>query len=184
MKNAVPGTFDFYYARGPMSGTSAVPFESAVIRRPTGTFSLTFRLQGNDPLSVTHTVSFSVRNAAGTHPLGAGSFYSKEAKTYTFAGLPSSWLVDGQNELVVVCDADYKYLINDFTINYHGSLRRDRRQARIRRCDPIYRLRRDRHSGLFGEQRVPRRYHESAKPLVSRARARPISSRPGAATSS
>ncbi len=117
MKNAVPGTFDFYYARGPVVRESAAPFE---LRRPapTGTFSLTFRLQGNDPLSASHTVSFSVRNSAGTHLLGTGNFFSKEARTYTFTGLQSSWLVDGQNELVVSCDADYKYLVNDFTVSY------------------------------------------------------------------
>jgi len=119
MKNAVPGTFDFYYAKGPGVRESAVPFE---LRRPASaeTFSLTLRLQGNDPLSATHTVSFSVRNASGTHLLGTGSFFSKEAKTYLFSGLQSSWLVDGQNELVVSCSADYKYLINDFTVNYQA----------------------------------------------------------------
>jgi len=117
MKNAVPGTFDFYYAKGPVVTGSAVPFELNHPASP-GTFSLTFRLQGNDPLGVTHIVSFSVRNATGTHPIGTGSFFSKEARTYTFTGLSSSWLVDGQNELVVTCDADYKYLINDFAINY------------------------------------------------------------------
>jgi hypothetical protein len=117
MKNAVPGTFDFYYAKGPVIKDSAVPFDLKS-PAPSGTFSLTFRLQGNDPLNFSHTVSFSVRNATGTHPIGTGSFFSKEARTYAFTGLPSSWLVDGRNELVVVCDADYKYLINDFTINY------------------------------------------------------------------
>ncbi|MCX5752643.1 MAG: hypothetical protein NTW97_03220, partial [Candidatus Krumholzibacteria bacterium] len=117
MKNAVPGTFDFYYATAPLPGTSAVPFD---VHHPatSGTFSLRLRLQGNDPLSVTHTISFSVRNATGTHPIGSGSFFSKEARTFTFTGLASSWLVDGRNELVVVCDADYMYLVNDFTIDY------------------------------------------------------------------
>jgi hypothetical protein len=117
MKNAVPGTFDFYYAAGPLARTAVVPF---ALQHPasSGTFSFTLRLQGYDPTSASHTISFSVRNATGTHAIGSGSFFAKEARTYTFTGLSSSWLVDGQNELVIVCDNDYKYLINDFTINY------------------------------------------------------------------
>lgn len=121
MKNAVPGTFDFYYATKPLVRDAAVPF---ALNHPasTGTFSITVRLQGNDPLSASHTVSFSVRNSTGTHLLGSGGFYSKEARTYTYTGLPVSWLVDGQNELVIVCDADYMYLVNDFTVTYAAGL--------------------------------------------------------------
>jgi hypothetical protein len=119
MKNAVPGTFDFYYATGPLAKSASVPF---TLHHPAagGTFSLTFRLQGNDPLGVTHTVAFSLRNGTGTYPIGNGSFFSKEAKTFTFSGpgLSSSWLVDGQNEIVIACDADYMYLVNDFTVTY------------------------------------------------------------------
>ncbi len=117
MKNAVPGTFDFYYATKPLARDAALPF---TLNHPasTGTFSITIRLQGNDPSSASHTVSFSVRNSTGTHLLGSGGFFSKEARTYTYTGLSVSWLVDGQNELVIACNADYMYLVNDFTVTY------------------------------------------------------------------
>jgi hypothetical protein len=117
MKNAVPGTFDFYFAKPPDVKESSVVF---IVHHPLpdGAFSLSLRLQGDDALHGTHSISFSLRNAGGTHPIGSGSFLGKEAKTFSFAGLPSAWLVDGQNELVFVCDTDYKYLVNDFTIDY------------------------------------------------------------------
>jgi hypothetical protein len=117
MKNAVPGTFDFYYAKKPGLKESAAVFS---VHHPAsdGVFSISLRLQGNDALHGTHSVSFSVRNSLGTHAIGSGSFLGKEAKTFSFPGLLSDWLVDGQNELVIVCDADYKYLINDFSVAY------------------------------------------------------------------
>ena len=120
MKNAVPGTHDFYYAKAPDLKESAASF-TLHHPAPAGTFSLTLRLQGDDPLGYSHTVSFSVRNATGTHPIGTASFTGKATRTFSFAGLSSSWLVDGQNDLVFVCDADYGYLINDFTIDYTAS---------------------------------------------------------------
>jgi len=117
MKNAVPHTFDFYYAKSPDIRNAAAPF---TVHHPAadGVFSLSLRFQGNDPLGASHSVSFSVRNSTGTHPIGSGGFWGKEIKTFSFSGLPTSWLVDGQNDLVIVCDADYKYLINDFKIDY------------------------------------------------------------------
>jgi len=117
MKNAVPRTFDFYYAMSPVARNAAVPF---TVHHPAadGVFSLSLRFQGSDATGASHSVSFSVRNSTGTHPIGSGGFWGKEIKTFSFSGLPTSSLVDGQNDLVIVCDADYKYLINDFTIDY------------------------------------------------------------------
>ncbi|MGD1049434.1 MAG: C25 family cysteine peptidase, partial [Candidatus Krumholzibacteriaceae bacterium] len=117
MKNAVPGTHDFYFAKAPDLKTSAVTF-TLHHPAPDGTFSLTLRLQGDDPNGYAHTVSFSVRNSTGTHLVGTASFTGKATKTFSYTGLSSSWLVDGQNDLVFVCDADYMYLINDFTMDY------------------------------------------------------------------
>jgi hypothetical protein len=117
MKNAVPGTFDFYYVKKPDLMVSTVAF-TLHNPAPAGTFSLTLRLQGDDPAGRLHTISFSVRNSTGTHTIGSGSFTGKAAKTFSFSTLPSSWLVDGQNELVFACDMDYGFLVNDFTINY------------------------------------------------------------------
>ena len=117
MKNAVPGTHDFYYAKAPDLKSSAVSF-TLHHPAPAGTFSLALRLQGDDPMGYFHTVSFSVRNSTGTHAVGSTTFTGKAAKTVSFTGLSSSWLVDGQNDLVFVCDIDYGYLINDFEIDY------------------------------------------------------------------
>ncbi|MDD4856587.1 MAG: C25 family cysteine peptidase [Candidatus Krumholzibacteria bacterium] len=117
MKNAVPGTFDFYYARGVVAMVSSVTF---TLNSPAsnGTFSLSFRLQGDDPDGSLHTVTFYIRNSTGTHQIGTGNFRGKAAKTFSFSGLASSWLVDGANELVIATDTDYIYVMNDFTINY------------------------------------------------------------------
>jgi hypothetical protein len=119
MKNAVPHTFDFYYAKAPDVMSSSASF---TIRHPDpdGEFSLSLRLQGNDPSGYSHPVSFSVRNSGGTTPIGSGTFWGKEARTFSFSGLSASMLVDGQNELVIVSDEDYKHLINDFTIQYRS----------------------------------------------------------------
>ena len=119
MKNAVPHTHDFYYAMSPaVSGASA----SFTVHHPStdGVFSLSLRLQGDDADGGTHAVSFSVRNSGGTHLVGSGSFVGKEAKTFSYAGLSTSLLLDGVNELVIECDADYKHLVNDFTIDYRA----------------------------------------------------------------
>jgi hypothetical protein len=116
-KNAVPGTFDFYYAKGLVTMVSSVTF---TLHSPAsdGTFSLSLRLQGNDSDGGSHTISFYVRNSTGTHEIGSGSFKGKAAKRFSFSGLASSWLADGGNELLISTDQDYVYLINDFTINY------------------------------------------------------------------
>ena len=85
MKNAVPGTHDFYYAKAPDLKTSAVSF-TLHHPAPAGTFSLTLRLQGDDPLGYSHTVIFSVRNSTGTHQVGTASFTGKATKSTTAFG--------------------------------------------------------------------------------------------------
>ncbi len=119
MKNAVPGTFDFYFRKGKDYREYAIPFD---LHEPssTGVWAITIRIQGGDGLGYDHTISFSLRNGAGTHLIGAGGFGAKEAKTFHFADLPAIWLADGQNELVVVCDADFAHLVNDFTVEHPG----------------------------------------------------------------
>ncbi len=119
MKNAVPGTFDFYFLKGYDVRDYSIPF---TLHEPasTGVWSLTIRIQGGDGLGLPHTLSFRLRNGAGTNLIGSGGFAAKQARTFTFAGLPASWLANGQNELLVTCDADYKHLVNDFTIEYPG----------------------------------------------------------------
>lgn len=117
MKNAVPGTFDYYFFKGYDVRSYAIPF-SAPSPAPSGTWSIAFRIQGGDGLGFSHTISFSVRNGSGTNLLGTGGFTGKERKTFTFSNLPVSWLADGANELVLVCDQDYKFLVNDITADY------------------------------------------------------------------
>jgi hypothetical protein len=119
MKNAVPGTFDFYFLKGYDVREYALPFtlhEPA----PEGVWSLTIRIQGGDGLGLPHTLSFRIRNGSGTNLIGTGGFNAKQARTFTFANLPASWLANGTNELLVTCDADYKHLVNDFTVEYPG----------------------------------------------------------------
>jgi len=58
------------------------------------------------------------QNASGTYPIGTGVIAAKNAKTFTFPSVAASRLVNGQNELVIVCSTDYMYLVNDFTIDY------------------------------------------------------------------
>jgi hypothetical protein len=117
IKNMVPGTFDYYFIEGPAPMESALPFD---VHHPsgTGTFSLVVRVQGYDLNGYSHSLSFSIRNSGGTHPLGSGVIVAKDKKTFTFSSGAASWLVDGQNELVITASEDYKYLVNDFTIDY------------------------------------------------------------------
>ena len=117
MKNAVPGTFDYYFFKGYDVRSYAIAFD-APAPAPSGTWSAVFRVQGGDGLGFPHTLSFSVRNGSGTNLLGSGGFTGKERKTFTFSSLPVSWLADGANEFVLVCDQDYKFLVNDITVEY------------------------------------------------------------------
>jgi hypothetical protein len=117
MRNVLAGDTDFYFITGPNPKEVSLPF---TLHTPfsSGTFSVVVRTEGNERSGLTPTLTFSVRNTGGTHQIGTGTFTGMQKKTFTFAGSPAAWLVDGQNELVITCGIDYTYLVNDFTLTY------------------------------------------------------------------
>lgn len=126
-KTSVAGTTDFYFSEGPQPMQTSLPFD---LRSPAsaGGYSITLRAQGNDKTGLTHTLVFSLKNSNGTFRLGNGLISAKEAKTFVLQDTTASRLVNGRNELVIACNSDYAYMVNDFTVDYpalfvaHGNM--------------------------------------------------------------
>lgn len=116
MKNVLAGDTDFYFVSRPNTKQASLSFSMS---HPVAaeTFSLSLRAAGNDRDATTYTLSFSLRNSSGTYAIGAGTITGMAKKTFVF-DLPGSWLVDGQNELLIATSVDYIYLVNDFRIDY------------------------------------------------------------------
>ena len=117
MRNVVAGDTDFYFITGPCPKETSLPF---TLHNPSasGTFSLVWRMEGNERSGLTPTLTFSIKNSKGTHQVGTGTFTGMQKKTFTFAGSPAEWLADGQNELLITCGIDYAYMVNDFSLTY------------------------------------------------------------------
>ncbi|HSG27945.1 MAG TPA: hypothetical protein VLA34_05645, partial [Candidatus Krumholzibacterium sp.] len=115
--NINAGSRDFYFLQAPVSEQAAMPF---IVNDPaaSGTFSLTIRLMGLERFVLHQFLSFSLRNSSGTYHIADDEVSSNNNKTFEFGGLPASWLVDGQNELLISSDQTWGFTVNDFEIVY------------------------------------------------------------------
>ncbi len=111
------GKWDFYYIEGPLSGETVIPFE---INSPdlSNTFTLSVRLTGSIWGALNQSVTVRIRNSAGTNTAGTGILRSTGDLDLEFTGIPSNYLADGTNELVISGSSSYGFLVNDFEIIY------------------------------------------------------------------
>jgi hypothetical protein len=118
--DAVPGNRDFYYIT--RATTLAYPDVSIPFTihnpSPSGTFSLTVRVQGINRLNTGATLTFFVRNATGTHTVGYRTIMYKQEITATFESNPIEWLVDGENELLINCAKAEVFVVDEARIDY------------------------------------------------------------------
>jgi len=117
LKEAVPGSRDFYFITKPAPNEASIPF---TIHNPasSGSFTVVMKIQGIDNLNTNADVTVAVRNSTGTHVLGTRGISLKSTLTYNFVGNPVEWLVDGGNELVIYCSRNYAYVLDYITIRY------------------------------------------------------------------
>ncbi len=119
LKEAVPGSRDFYFITKPVANEASIPF---TVHNPasSGSFAVVMEIQGINNLNTGADVTVSVRNSTGTHVLGTRGISYKSTLTYNFEGNPVEWLVDGENELVIYCTSSYAYLLDYITVRYEA----------------------------------------------------------------
>ncbi|MBN2185597.1 MAG: hypothetical protein JW746_09745 [Candidatus Krumholzibacteriota bacterium] len=118
-RNINEGNWDFYYVTGMPDKLDplVLPFE---INDPAllNTFSLTLRVSGSVWGGFNQTITVRIRNSEGTNTVGTRSISGTEDAEFVFTSIPTGYLIDGTNELLVSGSSNYGFLINDFEIVY------------------------------------------------------------------
>ncbi|MCK4537920.1 MAG: hypothetical protein KAV42_03880 [Candidatus Krumholzibacteria bacterium] len=115
--NINAGTEDFYFLKEPVSAQAVMPF-TLNDPEPLSTFDLTIRLMGLNKLILHQFLTFQLRNSSGTYDIGSDEVSGMNNEVYTFSGLSSGYLVDGENELLISSGTSWGFTVNDFTIDY------------------------------------------------------------------
>ena len=117
LKQAVPGSRDFYFITEPAANEASIPF---TVHNPaaSGDFTVVMKIQGIENLNTGADVTVAVRNSTGSHTLGNRAISYKQSFTYTFENNPVDWLVDGENELVIYCSESSVYVLDYISISY------------------------------------------------------------------
>jgi hypothetical protein len=114
-RSMVMDSKDFYYLAPPVAryAQSIMPFE---LHEPQGSdaFSLSVEVKGTDDRLYRQRLDVYI----GSRFVGRDSISYDDLSTITFSGIPSDWLTDGENELILTSDATYGFLVNEFSINY------------------------------------------------------------------
>lgn len=115
-KRTRPHTTDFYFHATMIGYQMNLPFAA---RHPAGgsLFGLTVRGQGYFENNLYQRLTFYI----GDHYVGVDSLFSFNSKTFTFNNLPSEWLSDGTNRLVINSTVENGLIVNDFSVTYPGS---------------------------------------------------------------
>ncbi|MCD6379956.1 hypothetical protein J7M07_05870, partial [bacterium] len=115
-KKIQSGAEDFYFVAAPEDTEISVPFYCHY-PYDSGVFKLTARIRGY-ATNGTKALTFKIRNSTGTNIIGTGSLPDNTQKTFVFDSNPSSWLEDGENQLLVEGDKQYSCMVNDFFVEY------------------------------------------------------------------
>jgi hypothetical protein len=115
-KRTKPHTTDFYFHATMIGYQMTLPF---MVHHPAGgsSFDLTVRGQGYFENYQYQRLTFYI----GDHYAGVDSLFSFNSKTFTFDDLPSDWLSDGTNQLVIKGTVENGLMVNDFSFTYPGS---------------------------------------------------------------
>ncbi|MBU8921847.1 MAG: hypothetical protein KOO63_08505 [Bacteroidales bacterium] len=116
-KNINAGTEDFYFLKEPVLAQAVMPF-TLNDPEPLSTFDLTVRLMGLKRLVLHQILTFQLRNSSGTYDIGSDEVSGTNNEVYTFSGLSSGYLVDGENELLISSGTMGGFTVNDFTVDY------------------------------------------------------------------
>lgn len=121
LKEAVPGSRDFYFITEPAANEASIPF---TVHNPaaSGNFTVVMKIQGIENANSGADVTVAVRNSTGTHTLGSRAISYKQSLTYNFENNPVDWLVDGENELVIYCSKIAVYVLDYISISYNALL--------------------------------------------------------------
>ncbi|MDZ7859233.1 MAG: C25 family cysteine peptidase [Candidatus Krumholzibacteriota bacterium] len=115
-KHIKAGAVDFYFVSSPGLNDISVPFYCSH-PHDNGTFSLTARMRGYETNGI-KLLDFKISNSSHTALIGSGDLIDNNQETFIFESIPSSLLVDGDNQLIVEYNKEYGCMVNDFSVEY------------------------------------------------------------------
>ncbi|MBD3179907.1 MAG: hypothetical protein GF417_10070, partial [Candidatus Latescibacteria bacterium] len=111
------GARDYYFVALPEQSSVSSDFFCRDLY-PEGEFSVTVSLRGYYETD-NKNLRFEIENSNGTNQIGTGTLMGEEVRFFYFSSLPSEWLSEGENTLVISSQsAPYPVLINHFTVEY------------------------------------------------------------------
>lgn len=116
-KKIKSGARDFYFAAVPGETSVSSSFYCRDVYFD-GNFTLTVSLRGFYE-SDNKNLTFEIQNSRGSFEIGSGTLLGEEVRTFVFNSLPSDYLAEGDNTLVIFSQsAEFPVLINHFSVEY------------------------------------------------------------------
>jgi len=116
-KKIKAGTRDYYFVAVPGETSVSSDFFCRDVYSE-GDFTMTVSLRGLNEAD-NKNLTFEIQNSKGSFEIGSGTLSGEEVRNFIFSSLPSDYLAEGDNNLVISSQtAKYPVLINCFSVQY------------------------------------------------------------------